>query len=560
MRTPIQILPLFLFVSKSTATEETFVNYHDSIDVGGPFEKLFRPVNNAPNAAFQSQDFCGGLQELHDILAQTSGAQVRAFGSQWSLSNVAYTRDVAIATDRLTYALIGLEVDHVDPAYESIRDQLVFCQTGVKIKSLSQALKEVDLSLTTTGGADGQTIGGAIGTGTHGSDSLNGAMPSFVRGMHFVLSETQHVFVQRSSDPVVTPNFVDWISENSTTPALFLSDDNMFDACLIHLGSMGLLHAVVLQAEPWFALQTQFKVFHYDDIKEVLSSLDVEKLRFDRAGHITDPNEFPYHLSVSINPYKPNKSYVGMYDKLPISGSSHARISGAAVQSKDLFETTMEQVNIFFITPLQWLVRLLFVNPFTNFFKRIIYGIIIAQGASDYYSRQASNSGGGLGDIFSFAAVDSFPFPTTNLEVYVSSNKATEVVEIFLDIVKRRVFVSGVNVRYIRPSAGTLESTRFGPLTAAIDVFGPWDDWLFSDTEDTFEEIFTALAARKDDIPHCWHWGKKLPKDDGAWIDWCLGSDKDAWINQRKILLDPQQQDMFSNEYLESLGLHESGL
>jgi len=78
---------------------------------------------------------------------------------------------------------------------------------------------------------------------------------------------------------------------------------------------------------------------------------------------------------------------------------------------------------------------------------------------------------------------------------------------------------------------------------------------MFQDTESIYEEIQVAL--RESGIPHCYHWGKKQPKDN-YWVEDCLGADVVAeWNTQSAKLLDSAGRQMFANDWLVSLGLHE---
>jgi hypothetical protein len=143
----------------------------------------------------------GGLGNLHEILAdaQSLGRRVRAVGARWSLSPVAMCPDVMINTMPLNYHQLGLPARHVattaaDPS------RLVFAQCGARVGELSQSLEARGYALPTSGASNGQTICGAISTGTHGSARRVGSMQDFILGLH-LLGEDGRFLLDRTRVP-----------------------------------------------------------------------------------------------------------------------------------------------------------------------------------------------------------------------------------------------------------------------------------------------------------------------------------------------------------------------
>jgi hypothetical protein len=163
------------FLNKNGTSSYTFLNYHRTINLGGPVQRLFQPSNNVileKGEAVQDEDFVSGLHELMDIvaLAESNGKRVRAYGSKWSLSPVAYNQECLVQTWGLTYLKVGIDNDgHVTAGYQHIKNRLAFVQAGVFVQSLNQKLLQAGLALPTSGAGDGQRLVGAVSTGTHGS-------------------------------------------------------------------------------------------------------------------------------------------------------------------------------------------------------------------------------------------------------------------------------------------------------------------------------------------------------------------------------------------------------
>src|SRR4029079_4308275 len=89
----------------------------------------------------------------------------------------------------------------VDPS------RLVFAQCGTSVRELSATLETHGLSLPTSGASNGQTICGAISTGTHGSARRVGSMQDFILGLHLLADDGRHYWIERTSRPVVSQAF-----------------------------------------------------------------------------------------------------------------------------------------------------------------------------------------------------------------------------------------------------------------------------------------------------------------------------------------------------------------
>jgi len=332
-----------------------FTNYHYSIDVGGRVHTVFHPQNNGKSRQwkldqyYQEEDFKGGLKQLRECITEANNRkqQIRAVGSGWSLSNIAYVNGVMVDCvgnfnirdddDRdfskgLNYCKVGVDdVSLLADDYQNSAGSLCFVQSGVQVKYLNQALAAKGLVLKTQGASDGQTFVGAVSTGTHGSAIQVGSIQDCVKGIHLVLLE-KHVYIQRASDKVVTASFCQWLDN-----ADLIESDDMFNAALVSFGSFGLIHGLLLEAENSFNLNFTSCQYDYDEVKDILSSLDVAKL-----GMANDDGTLPFHFEVAINPYRKNSgeggAFVRTLRKVPESKSSDP--SSEYVSDEDLWTET----------------------------------------------------------------------------------------------------------------------------------------------------------------------------------------------------------------------------
>jgi FAD-linked oxidoreductase len=171
--------------------------------------------------------------------AASDGLSVKALGSGHSFTDIAVTRGVMIALDQLTGIIAADRTTG-----------LVTVAAGTTLAELNPALWNLGLSLTNLGDIDSQTISGAIATGTHGTGRAFGGLATQLRGLELVTAAGEIVGCGPDHNA------------------------ELFAAARISLGALGIITAVTLQCEPAFALQAMEAPADYDDLLEVLGSLE----------------------------------------------------------------------------------------------------------------------------------------------------------------------------------------------------------------------------------------------------------------------------------------------
>src|SRR5215467_4328737 len=113
----------------------------------------------------------------------------------------------------------------IDPAYAGPNREknLRFVQCGNSILELHRQLRAQGRRLRSCGASNGQTIAGALSTGTHGAAIDAGSIANYVVGLHIVVSPTRHVWLERKSYPVMTKDFADALG------AEWIRDDSLFN-------------------------------------------------------------------------------------------------------------------------------------------------------------------------------------------------------------------------------------------------------------------------------------------------------------------------------------------
>jgi hypothetical protein len=544
--------------------KKDYVNWLRTLDVGGDYEKLFRPGNGfelVDGHSVQSIDFRPGLHALQDIVAQAllDGKRVRAYGSKWASSNIAYGKEYMVESWGLNYIQVGIdETPHVAPGYLAIKDRLVFVQCGVMIQDMHKALFEKGLALTTTGAADGQRIAGAISTGTHGSAIGYGSMEEYVRGIHIVLTNDEHVFIQRSSDPVVTQNFTEWLGA-----ARLIEDDDMFNAAVVGLGAFGLVHGYVLEAEPLYKLKMQSYETGFAKVRDVLVSLDVASLNFEGV------DEMPWHFEVSLNPFKINNknrgAFVRVFEKIPLTEEELKGIKekeGVATMGKaSVFGVDPEKYDLYGALGNSLKISSLGIFGIWRWLKRWVYSIGLEISLTIFFETL-------IGEPrtkypFEFFTMDGASKPTWDspiafkgMEIGFPQDKILEVIDVIVDVLHRDPAPMPLAIRFVKKSRATLAFTKY-EITAVIEFPCPYTKILFPHTVRVQKKLFKAFEENRDSFPVTYHWGQGLPETDPSWVIKSFGEALDEWKEQREILLDATGRETFSNDLLVQLGLHD---
>jgi hypothetical protein len=195
--------------------------------------------------------------------ALADGATVRALGSSWSDSDVAIPTIVgpqppAGASGYLVETSALNDVLDVNfQAGVSSSERLYHVQAGIQLYDLltrpSTGLNAQGFALLTMGGNSGQTLAGAIATGTHGGDVALRPIADMVRAIELVGPDGTTYWIEKASARV---------SDLQTLlgklpyldPANVVYDDDWFHATLVSMGAFGIVHSMVIAVVPSYKL------------------------------------------------------------------------------------------------------------------------------------------------------------------------------------------------------------------------------------------------------------------------------------------------------------------
>lgn len=236
---------------------ETFVNW---------FGNIRRSVRVARPAT---------LAELVEAVraAEREGAKVGTMGSGWSYTDcVVSAPDTNLMIDTsalqrpitrvvpealresivsVVPAALQTQLDGVMGPSPSVDARLIHVEAGLKIHRLNCILdtQETPLAMPTLGGSNGQSIAGAISTGTHGANPNMPPIADFVRAIHLVGPGGQQWWIEPSSRPITDPERIRALMQRgSLDPCLRLRyDEDLFFACLVSAGCAGVIYSVVIE-------------------------------------------------------------------------------------------------------------------------------------------------------------------------------------------------------------------------------------------------------------------------------------------------------------------------
>lgn len=209
--------------------------------------------------------------------AASEGRSLRALGSNWSLSSAGVAQDV-VDTSLLSRHVSAPFPNRGEPLPDErlrARSDLlertcagdarmqgryfVHVEAGIKIRHLLEDLARCGLALPTMGDGAGQSLIGAISTGTHGGDLEVPPLVEWVRAVHLVSATGRELWVTASDSAFgFAPHVMQlpgWCPDTR-----FVADDDTFAAVRLGAGRMGAVYSVILEVvEQYTLIETNFE-------------------------------------------------------------------------------------------------------------------------------------------------------------------------------------------------------------------------------------------------------------------------------------------------------------
>ena len=498
----------------SRTGEKQWSNRHETLTLS--IDNLFDLANN--NSGDVLNDYNDATKGIQGILQEAidTGKELRVLGGEWSWTKIAATTGILLNTKPLNLSF-NINQNNVSPSYQLTPADLYFVQCGVSIKELTDRLANHNRSIKTSGASNGQTIAGAMSTGTHGAAIDVGSVADFVVGLHIITSPTEHVWLERKSYPVASDSF---ISALDATP---LRDDDLFNAAIVSFGGFGFIHGVMIESFPLFLYEAhRFRVPLTDDLFQLIETLD-----FAGANFLPHGAERPYHFQTLINQYDQGKgAYVNIMYKRPFDPAH-----------------TPPGLSIPGISPGDDAPA--FIGTITQAIPALVPKVINKLVAKMY--KPYDNVLGTHGEIFTNFTTHGKVYSTA---IGIPLSAVNTVRKLLIDLNGSSGPFAGIFAfRFVKATRATLGFTHFDP-GCVVEL-----DGVFSDQTEIFYEAFWD-ALEQQQIPHSLHWGKMLRLDNQR-IRKIYGDDKvNAWLAARNTILhDAATKKIFTNDIMREWGM-----
>ncbi|MBV1922550.1 MAG: FAD-binding protein [Flavobacteriaceae bacterium] len=481
-----------------------------------------------PNKIDRYNDVAKEIQRLIKE-TQVAGDGFRAYGSAWSMNNIASHKDRMHYNGFMNISMpIHANDCHQDSTYDP--SNLFLFECGNTIKELSETLAENGKSLKSSGASNGQTIAGCISTGVHGSGLDAGAVQDYVVGLNLIIGPNPDdiVYLEPDSKPGLSDDFV------HTLNARVIRDDELFYAALVGLGGFGFIHGVVVEAEPVFLLKRYVKKVPKSVAFKLANTMDFNNSDFVIHGETDGQGKGnrPYHFKIFNNQYSDDSNCVVevMYKK-PYQEPY-----------PDPFPIIKESLYKDLIY--------LFVKLAENFPKSIPW--LVKRLRKTILPEVNEETTGMLKEIFWDAP---YQGPAFACSFGIDHKHSEKAMSLLGKLTRDEGPIPGIfALRFVKQTKATLGFTKF-PITCMIEI----DGVLWNKTKKimSLKEYAGRMieVLKENNIPFTIHWGKNCDWKFPGLLNHMFSSEANVWIEQREKLLTPDMQKMFSNKFLKTIGL-----
>jgi hypothetical protein len=255
------------------------------------------------------------------VAAESEDRHVKAVGSSWSFTAAARPDEYWIDLRQLNRILPTDMARLVRPELQPRASQFVHVQAGIRLHELNVELWRRRKAMPTLGGSQGQSLGGAISTGTHGGDFDRPPLADCVRAIHLVGRGGRPYWIEPSAgDDALTAADVLPIAEWSGDIRI-VRDDATFRAVLVSLGRCGVIYSYVIEVVDRYDLE-EFRyaalwagpsVKGLEVVRNTLRAETVQRGLEDgwpgQTSPLGSPNPLRY-LQVDIDPNDVDAAYV----------------------------------------------------------------------------------------------------------------------------------------------------------------------------------------------------------------------------------------------------------
>ena len=488
-----------------------------------PLQEVGRAVRSVVQEAFDREEplrVDGSRWALSDVgVPDKRATQLAEFSGMWTIP----TEDLSD-----TYAR-ACAARNVTPIY---------ILAATRVRQINKKLAEIGLALQTSGASDGQTLAGATSCGTHGASMPVGALHDPVVAVHLLTGPDSGVIAQSNEAPL-RASFATRFGDATGCPASLLNDTNALRAAQVHLGALGVVVGMVVEAVPLYALH-RVSTAVYDDAtwREVLRTADPTSASKPGYEHYASPD----HLEVVLNPFRPNpatspQGWVLSMKKFP----------------NDPRDATIERAPGIGIPPHPDLVSVvaelqgMMSGPvLESIFRKLVTDQLVQRyGAGDSPVRKALP-----GVMFGPTALpegkgDSLEFVVRGADAEPAVVELRRAIRDALDAGAH--FGGAMGIRFTGASNALLAMNTHAP-----SCFVELPCVRTNETAAVYDRCAKALTQAG--LPWACHWGQTHRISPALARSW-WGDRYDRWIDARHSLLNARGQAVFANPLIRALGL-----
>lgn len=278
------------------------------------------------------------LDQLVDIIndARSKNQRVRAVGSGHSTSDITRT-DGGILIDPHQMAAM-MDVDTASLNQGGSTTSLIRVQSGILIKDLNQQLDSRGLALVHMPAYDGQTISGAMSTGTHGSGAKWGPMASMLRSIVMVIGNGTVLQIEPASGGITDPSkFSGTLPEAPGVSVVLLQNDDWFNAAQVSMGCLGVIYSYTIEVTAAFHVSENRTATRWENIKDQFAP--------EAFNPLPAPLADWDHFELVVSPYKSDDD-----NKHPCIWIERARVGNTPKRGarQDFWGRILEDVGILF--------------------------------------------------------------------------------------------------------------------------------------------------------------------------------------------------------------------
>jgi hypothetical protein len=478
--------------------------------------------------------------------AFATGQPLRVPGGRWSLSTIGKPR--ASMLDLGNYRSIGPVMPQwLTPQYAALSAQsgvgATLIAAGMTVNVVNRELAKAGRALKTSGASDGQTFAGAIATGTHGADLKVGALHDTVLAVHLVVSPTRSVLIQPAAGALngeAASTLASWFG----MPCDLLSDDQLFRAVKVHLGSLGVVLNVVVETVPLYYLDRE-RTAHRDGAswRAVLTSRNPKNAN---GLHGADPD----YLQFIVNPYVPSpetdpRAWMISMRKVPYTGQAGVITTPTESSLKSDLADFLPALVTFYQQNIE-----LPGNP--------VLRLVTSSQLRKIYGANANSTSALPGAMFGppdFLGIDFNPVRGASAEYVFDATQARLGVETILDTLASQLaaaqhqYLGGIGIRFVKGSNGWL-----APNAKAMNCFVELQSLHTQELPAIHAAIGAALSQAG--VPYGGHWGQWFMNTPQVAERWWGADAVQSWKAARADLLPTAAaRDIFASPILTGAGL-----